>query len=183
MRRILVAAALCATLLPIAACSDGPESESTAQPGATTSTGAGASPGASGAPGATGAPGDAPAATTDKAACEALSAKLGTWGGEFATAASGITDAGNDVGKVQAVIDKVRAANSKFAEGLRAEGTKAKDAAVTKVAGDLAAALEKISSSLNAQQVAANPDALLAIFDSPEYMNAAETFEKLCGRA
>ncbi len=187
MRRILVAAALCATLLPIAACSDGPKSDSTALPGATSSTGAGATPGAggpSGAPGATGGPGGgAPGTTTDKASCEAITAKLGTWGGEFSTAASGIADAGSDVGKVQVVIDKVKAANTKFATELRNEGNKAKDAAVKKVAGDLAGVLDKISSSLNAQQVAANPDALLAVFDSAEYMNAADTFEKLCGRA
>ena len=87
------------------------------------------------------------------------------------------------MGKVQVVVDKVKAANTKFAAELRAEGDKSKDPQVKKVAGELAVALEKINTSLNAQQVAANPDALTAMFDSPEYTTAADNYEKLCGGA
>ncbi len=187
MRRILVVAALCATLLPIAACSDAPKSDSTALPGATGSAGPNGAPGAGGPNGASSSPGGPGAGTTgtstDKAACEAISVKLGTWGGAFADAAAGLAAAGNDTAKVQVVIDKVKAANTKFAADLRAEGDKSKDAQLKKVAGDLAAVMEKISTSLNAQQVAANPDALMALFDSTDYTNAADNYEKLCGGA
>jgi hypothetical protein len=187
MRRILAVAALCAaTFLPLAACSDTPKSESTAlSPGATNSPGAPpAAGGPSSSPGATGAPGGgAPGTTTDKAACAAITVKLGTWASAFAEAAGGLAAAGNDVGKVQVVVDKVKAANTRFAGELRGEGDKSKDAQVKKVAGELAGALEKINTSLNAQQVAANPDAMTAMFDSPEYTTAADNFEKLCGGA
>jgi hypothetical protein len=183
MRRILVVAALCATLLPIAACSDTPKSESTALPEASSSTGADSTPGA-GAPGATGAPGGgAPGATTDKAACVAIATKLGTWGGAFADAVGGLAAAGNDVSKVQVVVDKIKAANTMFAGELRAEGDKSKDTQVKKVAGDLAAQLEKINTSISAQSVASNPDVLTAMFDTPEYMAAADNYEKVCGGA
>ncbi|WP_203915072.1 hypothetical protein [Rhizocola hellebori] len=187
MRRILAVAALCAaTMLPLAACSDAPKSESTALPGATST--AGSTPGAggpSGAPGATGGPGGGgvTGTTTDKAACAAITAKLGTWGAAFAEAAGGLAAAGSDAGKVQVVVDKVKAANTKFAADLRAEGDKSKDAQVKKVAGELAAALEKVNTSLNAQQVASNPDALTAMFDTPEYVTASDNYEKLCGGA
>jgi hypothetical protein len=183
MRRIFAVAALCAaTLLPLAACSDGPESESTALPGATTSSGA--TPGQSASPGATGGPGGGPVGTTtDKAACAAITVNLGAWGGAFAEAAGGLATAGNDTGKVQVVVDKVKAANTKFAGELRTAGDKSTDQQVKKVAGELAVALEKINTSLNAQAVAANPDALTAMFDSPEYTTASDNYEKLCGGA
>ncbi|HCT78795.1 MAG TPA: hypothetical protein DGT23_19990 [Micromonosporaceae bacterium] len=182
MRRILVAAALCAALLPIAACSDKPANNANPTANAT-SPGSTPSPGSSGAPGSPG-PGGGPTGTsTDKAACEAISVKLGAWGGAFAEAAGGLSSAGNDVKKVEVVVNKVKAANTKFAGEIRAEGANSKDPQVKKVADDLAGSLDKINSQLSAQKVAENPDSLVAIFEVPEYAAAAENYEKLCGAA
>lgn len=184
MRRILVAAALCAALLPIAACSDKPANNANPSPNSTSPGSVPGSPGASGAPGSsTGPGGGATGTSTDKAACEAISVKLGAWGGAFADAASGLSSAGNDVKKVEAIVNKVKAANTKFAGEIRAEGAKSRDPQVKKVADDLAGSLDKINGQLNAQKVADNPDSLVAIFEVPEYAAAAENYEKLCGAA
>jgi hypothetical protein len=183
MRRILVAALICATFLPLAAaCSDSPSANKANPSGNPTGVNGSASPGSgpSGAPGTPG-PGGGTGTAQDKAACEAITLKLSAWGAAFADAAAGLASAGNDVNKVKAVVDKAKAANSKFATELRAEGAKTSDAAVKKVANDLATALEKINGQLDPNQIAQNPDKLTAIFDAPEYAASAEAYEKLCG--
>ena len=175
-----VAAALCATLvfvsLGTAGCSDTPSTDK-ANPAASTSTNPQASTGPSGAPGGSGVTGTA----SDKAACETLSVKLGAWGASFAEAVAGLAGAGNDVNKVKAVVDKVKAANTKTAAELRAEASKTSDTGVKKVANDLASTLEKINTQLDPNQIAQDPDKLTAIFDGPEYVASAEAYEKLCG--
>lgn len=178
MRRILVAAALCATLLPVAACSDSPGADNKANPSANASANPQGSAGPSGGPGGSGQIGGT---AQDKAACEAISVKLSAWGAAFAEATAGLSSAGNDSAKVKAVVDKAKAANTKAASELRAEAAKTGDAAVKKVATDLAGALEKINTQLNADEIAKDPDKLVAIFDAPEYAASAEAYEKVCG--
>jgi len=172
MRRILVAAVLCAALVPVAACSpkSGPDTAAKSSASANASTGPSGSTG--GGPGAT---------ATDKAACEAMSAKLSTWGAAFAEAAGGLTDAGSDVNKVKVIVDKTKAANSAAAAGLRAEAGKTSDPVAKKVATDLATALEKANTQLDPNQIAQNPDKFTGVFSSTEYAAAAEAYEKACG--
>jgi len=177
MRRVLVVATLWATLLPVAACSDKSPTDK-ANPPAGGSPGASASPGASGAPGG---PGTVTGTAKDKAACEAISVTLSTWGASFAEAAGGLSAAGGDAAKVKAVVDKVKAANTKTAGELRAQANKTSDASVKKVANDLAAALDKVNTQLDPNQIAQDPDKLTAIFDAPEYAASAEAYEKVCG--
>ncbi|WP_026208575.1 hypothetical protein [Catelliglobosispora koreensis] len=180
MRRMLIAAALCLSLWPAAACSSGGTSgdtgkNNTASPGASAGQD-GASPGASGSPGAT-----TGGTSTDKAACDAVTAKLSAWGTTFAEIVGRLGSAGNDVKKIEPIVKDAQAANTKFAGELRAEAAKAKDAELKKTAEGLAATLDKINGSLNAQKIAQDPNSLLAIFDSPEFAASAEAFEKICG--
>jgi len=152
---------------------------------------AGPVPGGSpGAPGSSGAPGQASSSPTDKPAvvgtasdkeaCTRVATKLGEWGQAFANAAAGLGDAGSDVGKVQVVVNAVKAANTKFATELRGEASKTKDASVKQVTSDLAGAMDKINSELDAAKIAKDPEALTAAFDQPGYAAAAEAYEKVC---
>lgn len=133
-------------------------------------------PGASGAPANPGTGGTA----TDKAACESVRTKLSEWTMAFAQATSKLPEAGNDVRKIEAIVKDARDANGKFATALRAEAGKTKDEQVKKVTTDMAAALDKVSSSLDAQKIAADSTSLNAVFDAPEYAAAADAFEKAC---
>jgi hypothetical protein len=117
---------------------------------------------------------------SDKAACARVAGRLGEWGQAFANAAAGLPAAGSDAGKVQAVVIAAKAVNSRFATDLRAEASKTKDAEVKKVTTDLAAALDKINSELDAQKIAQDHDALTAAFDQPGYAAAAAAYEKVC---
>jgi hypothetical protein len=180
MRRILVVAMLCATFLPVAACSDKPAADAAnAKPTASGSAAPSASTGPSGAPEGSAVTGTA----KDKGACEAISVTLSAWGASFAEAAAGLSTAGGDVNKVKPVVDKVKAANTKAAGELRAQANKTSDASVKKVANDLAASLEKVNTQLDPNQIAQDPDKLSAIFDAPEYAASAEAYEKVCGTA
>src|SRR5262249_48815064 len=138
-----------------------------APPGA--SQGPGASAGASGSPGgqASGSPTDKPVvigSAKDKEACTRVATKLGEGGQGFANAAAGLAEAGSDVGKVQNVVNAVKAANTKFAGELRAEAAKTSDEAVKKVTTDLAAAMDSVNGQLDAQKIAKDPDTLTAAF-------------------
>lgn len=150
-------------------------------------------PGASGAPGSSADPGQAGASgapapanpgtggtATDKAACETVRTKLSEWTMAFAQATSKLPEAGNDVRKIETIVKDARDANGKFAAALRGEAGKTKDEQLKKVASDMAAALDKVSSSLDAQKIAADSTALNAVFDAPEYAAAADAFEKAC---
>jgi hypothetical protein len=150
---------------------------------------AGSSPGAPGASGgpAGGASADprvkpAPGIGTakDKDACARVATKLGQWGEAFATAASGLAEAGTDVSKIQNVVNAVKAANTKFANELRAEASRTSDAEVKRVTTDMAAAMDKINTELDAGKIASSPDALTAAFDQPGYAAAAENYERVC---
>ncbi len=163
-RQTFLAALLSVALTPLAACSQKSDSASTP-----ISTSPQTSASAAG--------------TRDNAACDGLAATLGAWGASFTDASGGLADAGGDVGKTQAVVDKVRAMNTKTASDLRAEAGKTADAAVKKVAVDLAVSLDKVNTQLDVRQIAQNPDKLTAIFDVPEYAAAAEAYEKVCGTA
>jgi len=146
--------------------------------------------GSQGPPASAGAQGQASAGPTDKPApggtasdkeaCTRVATKLSEWGEAFATAASGLPAAGTDASKIQGVVNAVKAANTKFATELRAEASKTNDAGVKKVASDLAAAMDKINSELDASKIAKDPDALTAAFDQPGYAEAAEAYEKVC---
>lgn len=136
-----------------------------------------------GAPGASSEPTDKPAlggTATDKEACTRVATKLGEWGQAFASAAAGLPAAGTDTGKIQGVVNGVKAANTKFATELRGEASKTKDAQVKKVTTDMAAAMDKINTELDASKIAKDPDALTAAFDQPIYAAAAEAYEKVC---
>jgi acetylornithine deacetylase/succinyl-diaminopimelate desuccinylase-like protein len=155
-----------------------------AAPPAASQNGAPASAGASGAPGqASTSPTGKPVvvgSATDKEACTRVATKLGEWGQAFANAAAGLAQAGSDTGKVQTVVNGVKAANTKFAGDLRAEASKTKDEAVKKVTSDLAAAMDSVNSQLDAAKIAKDPDSLTAAFDQPAYAAAAEAYEKVC---
>jgi len=144
-------------------------------------------PGASGAPGSPGAsadpnskPGPAVGTAKDKEACSRVATKLGEWGEAFATAAAGLPLAGTDAGKVQNVVNAVKAANTKFATELRGEASRTTDAEVKRVTSALAAAMDKINTELDPAKIAKDPDALTAAFDRPEYAAAVESYEKVC---
>jgi hypothetical protein len=179
MRRILAAVVLCATLLPVAACS-GKSAADSANPSAKPSGASGSTGGPSGAPGSPGAGGNTGTAS-DKAACEAITVKLSAWGGAFADVLTGLASAGNDVNKVKAVVDKAKASNSKYAGELRAVAASTGDAAVKKVATDLAATLEQFNTRLDPNQIAQDPDKMTAMLEAPEYAASAEAYEKVCG--
>lgn len=183
MRQVISVSALLALTVALGGCASADRPNAGPVPGS--SQGApGASAGASGAPGqASGSPTDKPAvigSAKDKDACTRVATKLGEWGQAFANAAAGLAEAGTDTGKVQTVVNAVKAANSKFATELRGEASKTKDDAVKKVTSDLATSMDKINSQLDAAKIAQNPDALTAAFDQPEYATAAESYEKVC---
>jgi hypothetical protein len=184
MRRIIIVTTLFLALGSAAACSKDPVPGADGNPvvpGATNSAGEQIDPGAS--PGATGAPGNGQTGgtTADKAVCATLTTKLSDWGSSFAEVAGGLAAAGTDVSKVQPIVNNAKTANTKFATELRAEGGKSADPEVKKVAEGLAVTMEKINGQLNAEAIAKDPNALLAIFDTPEFAASAEAFEKVCG--
>ena len=158
---------------------------SSGEPGAAPPAASQGAQASAGAPGqaSSSSPTDKPAVTgtaTDKEACTRVATKLGEWGRAFADAAGGLAAAGTDVGKVQGVVNAVKAANTKFATELRGEASKTKDAGVKRVTSDLAGALDKINTELDAAKIAKDPDALTAAFDQPWYAAAAEAYEKVC---
>jgi hypothetical protein len=177
---MLIAAALCLSVWPAAACSGGSAGNTAGNnspgPGASASAGAN---GETPAPGSSGGP--AGGTSSDKAACESVTAKLSAWGTSFAAIVGELTGAGNDVKKIEPIVKKAQEANTKFAGELRAEAGKTKDAELKKTAEDLAGTLEKINTQLNPQQIAQDPNSLLAIFEMPEFAASADSFQKVCG--
>lgn len=177
MRRLMAAGAVAAALALPTACSDGAPLESPTG-GTSAPAGASAVP-----PAATPSPAPALGVAEDKEACKTIVTKLSEWGVAFGEAAAGIGNAGSDVEKVEAVVKEAKSANSKFAADLRAVASKTDDAEVKKVANDLAAALEKINTQLDAEKIAKDPGMLSTAFDLPEYAAAADAYERVCAGA
>ena len=176
MRSMIVVAV---ALLGLAACSDDTPKAADPQAGSSAGPSAGTIPDATGS-GAPTAPQGGTGTATDKAACAAIETKLSEWGRAFGTAIGGLGAAGSDTAKVTEVVNQAKAANTRFADALRAEAGKTKDAHVKKVATDLGATLDKLNTQLDPQQIAKDPGALTAAFDSPGYAAATDAYEKVC---